>query len=135
MDKGNSQVVQWLGLGAFTLVAWVQSLVGELRSYKLQGTAKWKKGVNQSVDLFLILQSERMREYNQDGGAWWASVYGVSQSRTRLKRLSSSSSSSILLSLVLWNQYEQVIKLWAVQKYPFLPLCMVSHWTKEMWFM
>ena len=26
-----------------------------------------------------------------DGGAWWASAYGVSQSRTRLKRLSSSS--------------------------------------------
>ena len=23
-----------------------------------------------------------------DGGAWWAAVYGVSQSRTRLKRLS-----------------------------------------------
>ena len=29
----------------------------------------------------------------RDGGAWWASVYGVAQSRTRLKRLSSSSSS------------------------------------------
>ena len=29
-----------------------------------------------------------------DGGAWWASVHGVAQSRTRLKRLSSSSSSS-----------------------------------------
>ena len=28
----------------------------------------------------------------RDGGAWWASVYGVAQSRTRLKRLSSSSS-------------------------------------------
>ena len=29
-----------------------------------------------------------------DGGAWWAAVYGVTQSRTRLKRLSSSSSFS-----------------------------------------
>ena len=29
----------------------------------------------------------------RDGGAWWASVYGVAQSRTRLKQLSSSSSS------------------------------------------
>ena len=29
----------------------------------------------------------------RDGGAWWAAVYGVSQSRTWLKRLSSSSSS------------------------------------------
>ena len=27
-----------------------------------------------------------------DGRAWWAAVYGVAQSRTRLKRLSSSSS-------------------------------------------
>ena len=26
-----------------------------------------------------------------DGGAWWAAVYGVAQSWTRLKRLSSSS--------------------------------------------
>ena len=26
-----------------------------------------------------------------DGGAWWAAVHGVAQSRTRLKRLSSSS--------------------------------------------
>ena len=29
-----------------------------------------------------------------DGGAWWAAVYGVAQSRTRLKQLSSCSSSS-----------------------------------------
>ena len=28
-----------------------------------------------------------------DGGAWWAAVYGVARSRTRLKRLSSSSNS------------------------------------------
>ena len=32
---------------------------------------------------------------SQDGGAWWAAVYGVAQSRTRLKRLSSSSSRKI----------------------------------------
>ena len=31
-------------------------------------------------------------ENPRDGGAWWAAVYGVSQSWTRLKRLSSSSS-------------------------------------------
>ena len=33
----------------------------------------------------------------RDGGAWWAAVYGVAQSRTQLKRLSSSSSSSVLV--------------------------------------
>ena len=31
-------------------------------------------------------------ENPMDGGAWWAAVHGVAQSRTRLKRLSSSSS-------------------------------------------
>ena len=29
-------------------------------------------------------------ENPRDGGAWWAAVYGVAQSRTQLKRLSSS---------------------------------------------
>ena len=33
-------------------------------------------------------------ENSGDGGAWWGAVYGVAQSRTRLKRLSSSSSGS-----------------------------------------
>ena len=32
-------------------------------------------------------------ENPRDGGAWWAAVYGVAESQTRLKRLSSSSSS------------------------------------------
>ena len=31
-------------------------------------------------------------ENPRDGRAWWAAIYGVTQSRTRLKRLSSSSS-------------------------------------------
>ena len=42
-------------------------------------------------------------ENPRDGEAWWAAVYGVAQSRTRLKRLSSSSSSSILL--LGWCKY------------------------------
>jgi len=33
-------------------------------------------------------------ENPRDGGAWWAAVYGVAQSRTQLKRLSSSSNNS-----------------------------------------
>ena len=39
---GNSLVVQWLGLDAFASRARVQSLVGELRSYKPWGVAKTK---------------------------------------------------------------------------------------------
>lgn len=37
MYLGNSLVVQRLGLGAFTAVDKVQSLVGELRSYTPRG--------------------------------------------------------------------------------------------------
>ena len=36
-------------------------------------------------------------ENPRDRGAWWAAVYGVAQSRTQLKRLSSSRSSSDVL--------------------------------------
>ena len=35
-------------------------------------------------------------ENPRDGGAWWAAIYGVTQSRTRVKQLSSSSSLSFL---------------------------------------
>ena len=34
-------------------------------------------------------------ENPRDGGAWWAAISGVAQSRTRLMQLSSSSSSSM----------------------------------------
>ena len=40
-------------------------------------------------------------ENPRDGGAWWAAVYGVAQTRTRLKRLSSSSSSSMRITACL----------------------------------
>ena len=41
-------------------------------------------------------------ENPRDGGAWWATVYGVTQSRTRLKRLSSSSSRALYLQILTW---------------------------------
>ena len=56
-------------------------------------------------------------ENPRDGGAWWAAVYGVAQSRTPLKRLSSSSQlwwlldtprslmTFMFLLLVVWGPY------------------------------
>ena len=52
-----------------------------------------------SLPLFAFMHWRRKRqpiqcsclENPRDGGAWWAALYGVAQSRTRLKRLSSSS--------------------------------------------
>ena len=41
----------------------------------------------------------------RDGGAWWAAVYGVAQSRTRLKRLSSSSSSNPIKGFPWWYSW------------------------------
>ena len=34
-------------------------------------------------------------ENPRDRGAWWAAIYGVAQSQTQMKRLSSSSSSKM----------------------------------------
>ena len=42
-------------------------------------------------------------ENPRDGGAWWATVYGVAQSRTRLKRLSSSSSMPVITVCVIFT--------------------------------
>ena len=39
----HAVVVQWLGIGALTVRAWVQSLVREPRSHKSLGVAKSKK--------------------------------------------------------------------------------------------
>ena len=42
-------------------------------------------------------------ENPRDRGAWWAAIYGVAQSRTRLKRLSSSSRSSHMMNFLLFE--------------------------------
>ena len=43
-------------------------------------------------------------ENPRDGGAWWAAIYGVTQSWTRLKWLSSSSSSK---KYIIWKIYRK----------------------------
>ena len=42
-------------------------------------------------------------ENPRDGGAWWAAVYGVAQSQTRLKRLSSSEGQRNLVCCNSWG--------------------------------
>ena len=39
-------------------------------------------------------------ENPRDGGAWWAAIYGIAQSQTQLKRLSSSSSSKVYTDIL-----------------------------------
>ena len=50
-------------------------------------------------------------ENPRNGGAWWAAIYGVAQSRTRLKRLSSNAyNNPIGLLLELGNEFKFVLK-------------------------
>ena len=68
----------------------------------------------------------------RDGGAWWAAVSGVAQSRTRLKRLSSSS----IYILCIYNIYyvftNPVIRfiflwrIWITKLSSFLRSCIYS---------
>ena len=44
-------------------------------------------------------------ENPRDGGAWWAAIYGVAQSRTRLRRLSSNS----LVILYFYRLYSIIL--------------------------
>ena len=56
-------------------------------------------------------------ENPRDGGAWRAAVYGVAQSRTRLKRLSSSSSRFVsYVTFINSNQFLFFMKQW---KFPW----------------
>ena len=59
-------------------------------------------------------------ENPREGGAWWAAVYGVSESRTPLKRLSSSSSHGLYCTL-LWLLFifQQELEL-NCRKFPIL---------------
>ena len=51
-------------------------------------------------------------ENPRDGGAWWAAIYGVAQSRTRLKWLSSSSSMLTLCACSLFFFMSFVLNEW-----------------------
>ena len=114
--------VQWLACHASTLVAWVWSLFITEKAMAthsstlaweipwteepggLQSMGSWRVRHDWATSLSLSLSCIGEGNGNplqcsclespRDGGAWWAAVYGVAQSRTWLKRLSSSSSSA-----------------------------------------
>ena len=50
----------------------------------------------------------------RDGRAWWAAIYGVAQSRTRLKWLSSSSSSNPLIEMITFL-FHSIPKGWILK--------------------
>ena len=55
-------------------------------------------------------------ENPMDGGAWWAAISGVMQSRTRLRRLSSSSSSINKKIIMVQILVYVVFSIWRYMK-------------------
>ena len=56
-------------------------------------------------------------ENPRDGWAWWAAVSGVAQSRTRLKQLSSSSSSTMIIKKL--NYFQFCHSMWPLGDFVF----------------
>ena len=83
-------------------LAWKIPWMADPGRLQSMGSLRVGHGQETSLSLFLSCIGEgngnplqcSCLESPRDGGAWWAAVYRIAQSRTRLKRLSSSSSSS-----------------------------------------
>ena len=75
-------------------------------------------------------------ENPRDGAACWAAIYGVAQSRTRLKRLSSSSITLIIYTFFfLWSHYQEwctpVLSLFLPTKTPWSTYWCYPHFTES----
>ena len=98
---------------------------------RLQSTGSRRVGHNwvTSLSLFTFLQWRRKWQptpvflpgESQGWGRWWAAIYGVTQSRTRLKRLSSSSSSQgyCFSSSHVWMWELDYKEIWVPKKWCF----------------
>ena len=110
-------VIAFLPRSKRLLISWMQEKAMAPHSSTLAWEIPWKEEPGRlrstrslrvghdwetSLSLFTFMHWRRKwqplqcscLENPRDGGAWWAAVYGVAQSQTRLKWLSSSSSSS-----------------------------------------
>ena len=121
-------MIKDLEMGRFFWIIWV----GLIQSWGFPGGSVVKNPLTKTGDLGLIPGSERFPgggngnplqhsclENPRDSGAWWAAIYGVAQSQTRLKQLSSSSSSSFL-PVQLSHPYMTTGKTIALTRWTFL---------------
>ena len=70
LSLGNSLAVQWLGLRAFTVGAWVRSVISELRSCKPQGWTKTKKNQKESEFIWSFHSNSELRKSERRYSTW-----------------------------------------------------------------
>ena len=68
-------------------------------------------------------------ENPRDRRAWWAAVYGVLQSRTRLKRLSSSSKSPVYRILIIYRNF--LAQTWYKNWFAVYYFCVLEDFPKK----
>ena len=91
----------------FSTLAWKIPWMEEPGRLQSMGSRRVRHDWATSISLSCIWQGNgnplpcSCLENPRVGGAWWAAVYGVAQSRTRLKLLSSSSSSCFNVFLLV----------------------------------
>ena len=106
--KSRTRLSDWTELIHHHLIHGVSTYFPPLGRRSLVGCRLWGRAESDTAErLHFHFSRSRIGEGNgnplqcsclenpRDGGAWWASVYGVTQSRTRLKRLSSSRTARI----------------------------------------
>ena len=86
-------------------LAWKIPWMEETGRLKSMGLLRVGHGWETSLSLFTFMHWRRkwkpipvfLLENPRDGGAWWAAVYGVTQSRTRLSDLAAAAAAAMLL--------------------------------------
>ena len=92
-------------------LAWKIPWMEEPGGLQSMGSLRVRHDWATSLSLFTLMHWRRkwqptpvfLSGESQGWGAWWGAVYGVAQSRTRLKRLSSSSSKGIVSLVGTWT--------------------------------
>ena len=107
-------------------LAWKIPWVEEPGRQQSMGSLRARRDWATSVSLFTFMHWRRKWQPtpgslpggSQGRGAWWAAIYGVAQSRTRLKWLSSSSSRLVIAFIprskclfISWLQWPSTVTL------------------------
>ena len=91
--KARLETAWFLILARTSLVAQVVKCLPTVQETQLQSLGQ-KDLLEKEMATHSSILAWKIAGENHHGGAWWAAIYGVAQSRTRPKRLSSSSSST-----------------------------------------